>query len=312
MRFVKNEWVKIWSQKNSWIMMGIIIVVVAGLLGLLKYFSDDPSTSEIRLEENNKDIAFYQEQLENPKIAEEDKFIYNENITKIEYRIANDLPSEGAMMSSQVFDQALKVVLVLVSIFTMVLAASVVSSEFGTGTIKMLLTRPANRWKILLSKLISVLLYGLTVFVVCSVVAVIGSYLLFNSGEAFTLYVADGEVVKEVWEYNWLKTIILNGASILMTILFAFMLGTIFGSSSLAISLSLIILFMGSTITFFLSKYEFAKYIWFTNDLAQFADETLLTTSDLTLGFAIVINIVYAIIFLGVSFVYFIRRDITA
>ncbi|PKC50100.1 hypothetical protein RhiirA1_487420 [Rhizophagus irregularis] len=97
-----------------------------------------------------------------------------------------------------------------------------------------------------------------------------------------------------------------------MTILFAFMLGTLFSSSTLAVSLSLILLFMGTTITVFLAKYDFAKFIWFANDLTQFLPGTAPIIPDLSLNFAIVVNIVYAIIFLAVSFTYFTRRDVTA
>ena len=312
MRFVRNEWMKIWAQKSAWIMMGLVILAVVGLLGLNKYFSVDQSTPEQRLEQNEKDLALNQKYLDSPDTFEEDKYMYSEEILKIEYRIANDLPAAKAIMSTEMINILMTVILTLVGIFTMVTAASIVSNEFGTGTIKMLLTRPASRWKILLSKLIATLLYGLAIFAVSSLVAIIGSYLLFNSGEAFNLYVVEGQVVKEVIETNLLKMIVLNLASNFMTILFAFMLGTLFGSSTLAVSLSLIILFAGSIITVFLLDYDFTKFIWIANDLAQFTDESAVLIPDLTLGFAIVVNIVYAIIFLGVSFIYFMRRDVTA
>ncbi len=143
-------------------------------------------------------------------------------------------------------------------------------------------------------------------------IGIIASYILFNTDQAIALSVVDGQVVEQMVETHYLQTIVLNAASIFMTILFAFMLGTLFGSSTLAVSLSLVLLFMGSTVTMFLAKYEFAKYIWFANDLAQFEPGMTPLIPDITLNFAIVVNIVYAIIFLGVSFTYFIRRDVTA
>ena len=94
--------------------------------------------------------------------------------------------------------------------------------------------------------------------------------------------------------------------------IFAFMIGSLFGSSTLAVSLSLFILLMGQTATMFLSQYEFAKYIWLSNDLAQFVGEGTPIISDITFSFAVIVNIVYAIIFLAVTFIYFMRRDITA
>ncbi|CAM5214345.1 hypothetical protein UACE39S_05501 [Ureibacillus acetophenoni] len=312
MRFVKNEWIKIWAQKNAWIMLVLVLLGVAAILGISKYYATDQSTPELREEANKKWLADYNAQLSIPELSEQDLQYLNDEILMTEYRIANDLPAIDAMGFHDVFDILLTFILTVVGIFTMVVAASIVSNEFGTGTIKMLLTRPAARWKILLSKLVASLLYGLALFAVSVVVALAGSYILFNTGEAVTLSVVNGQVVEQVVETHFVQTIVLNAASIFMTTLFAFMLGTIFGSSTLAVSLSLVLLLMGSTVTMFLAKYEFAKYIWFANDLTQFQPGMMAVIPDLTLNFAIVVNIVYAIIFLAVSFTYFIRRDVTA
>ena len=312
MRFVKNEWIKIWAQKNAWIMMILVLLGVVALLGISKYFAVDQSTPELRQEENNKRLAEYNAQLNFPGLAEQDIQYINEEILMTEYRIANDLPTVDATTFHQVVDLLLSFILTVVGIFTMVIAASIVSNEFGTGTIKMLLTRPVARWKILLSKLVASLLYGVALFAVSVVVALIGSFILFNTGEAITLSVVNGQVVEQIVETHFVQNILLNAASIFMTTIFAFMLGTIFGSSTLAVSLSLVILLMGSAITMFIARYDFAKCIWFANDLTQFQPGMMAIIPDLTLNFAIVVNIVYAIIFLAVSFTYFIRRDVTA
>nr|WP_106780748.1 ABC transporter permease [Lysinibacillus timonensis] len=312
MQYVKNEWIKIWSQKNAWIMLVLVLMAVIALLGLNKYFAPDQSTPELRKEANNEWIAEYQAQLNIPGMMEEDIQSIEEEILMAEYRLANDLPSIDAVMFDDVVDPLLTIVLMLVGIFTMVIAASIVSNEFGTGTIKMLLTRPAARWKILLSKLVATLLYGAALFTAGVTVAILGSFILFNTDQAITLSVVNGSVIEQVVETHYVQTILLNAASIFMTILFAFMLGTIFGSSTLAVSLSLGILFMGTTMTMLLSRYEFAKYIWFANDLSQFEPGMMPIIEDLTLTFAIAVNVVYAIIFLAVSFTYFTRRDITA
>lgn len=312
MRYVKNEWIKIWAQKNAWIMLIIVLLAVGALLGLNKYLAPDQSTPELRQESNNNYLVQFEELKNIPGMTEEDIQYYDEQILLTEYRIANDLPAQDAFMFHEVVDMLLTVSLMLVGVFTMVIAASIVSNEFGTGTIKMLLTRPVDRWKILLSKLVATLLYGATLFAVSVAVAIVGSLVLFNTGDAITLSVINGQVVEEIVETHYVQTIVLNAASIFMTILFAFMLGTIFGSSTLAVSISLVLLLMGSAITMFIAKYDFARYIWFANDLAQFEPGMMPMIEDLTLNFAIVVNIIYAIIFLAISFTYFTRRDVTA
>ncbi|RKJ16679.1 ABC transporter permease, partial [Butyricicoccus sp. 1XD8-22] len=207
-------------------------------------------------------------------MVEEDIQYFNEEILMTEYRIAHDLPAVDATMFQDVVNQLLNFILMLVGIFTMVIAASIVSNEFGTGTIKMLLTRPAARWKILLSKLVASCLYGAAIFVSSIAVGILVSFFLFNTDPVALLSVVDGQVVAQTLETNYAQTILLTSVSMFMTILFAFMLGTLFSSSTLAVSLSLILLFMGTTITVFLAKYDFAKFIWFANDLTQFLPGT--------------------------------------
>lgn len=312
MRLIKNEWIKLWSQKNAWIMLFVLLAAVIGFSSLNKYFEPDVSTKEARVEANEEWLTFYTEIMNSPGLAEEDQAYYAEEIQKTEYRIANDLPSEDALLAKENMEQALNIVTAFSGIFMIVVAASIVSGEFGTGTVKMLLTRPVARWKVLLSKLLTTVLYGLTLIGSGLVVAAIMSFILFPSDAAFTLSVVDGEVIKEASETTFVETTLYGLASNLMMVLFAFMLGSVFGSSTLAVSLALVLTLMGSTIMMFLSKYDFAKYIWIANDFAFYAPGITPMIEDLTFGFSLIVNIVYAIIFLVITFGYFTRRDITA
>lgn len=311
MQLVKNEWIKLWNQKGTWIMAILVIAGVIFVSSLNKYFADDSSTKEARKAANEERI----EQLE--QWAKDDAEMgfesnYQYDIDDAKYRIEHDLPSPNAVMAKENFNDTATFVTALVGIFSMVVAASIVSNEFGTGTIKMLLTRPAARWKILLSKLVATMLYGVAIFVIGLAVAAIVSYILFPNGDIIAIDMVDGKLTHSAVETNLTESLLYSSASIFMSILFAFMLSTLFGSSTLAVSLTLGIMFLGSTISFFLAKYKFAEYIWFVNDLGQFQEGSIKYIEDLTFGHAVTVNIVYAVIFLGVSFLYFSRRDVTA
>lgn len=312
MQLIKNEWIKLWSQKNAWVMLFVLLAAVIGFSGLNKYFEPDVSTKEARVEANEEWLSFYKEMMNAPGMTDEDMAYYAEEIQKTEYRIANDLSSEDALSAQENMEQALNIIAVFSGIFMIVVAASIVSGEFGTGTIKMLLTRPIARWKVLLSKLLTTVLYGVTLIASGIVVAAVVSFILFPGDAAFTLSVVNGEVVKEAYETTFVETILYALASNLMMVLFAFMLGSVFGSSTLAVSLALVLTLMGSTIMMFLSQYDFAKYIWIANDFAYYAPGSTPMIEDLTFGFSLVVNLVYAVIFLVVTFGYFTRRDITA
>lgn len=312
MQLIKNEWIKLWSQKNAWVMLFVLIAAVIGFSGLNKYFEPDVSTKEARVAANEEWLTFYKDMINAPDMTDEERAYYAEEIQMTEYRIANDLPSEDTLSTQANMQQALNLLTVFSGIFMIVVAASIVSSEFGTGTIKMLLTRPVARWKILLSKLLTTVLYGLTLIASGIAVAAAVSFILFPGDAAFTLSVVNGEVVKAAYETTFVETILYALASNLMMVLFAFMLGSVFGSSTLAVSLTLILTLMGATIIMFLSKYDFAKYIWIANDFAYYAPGSTPMIEGLTFGFSLVVNLVYAVIFLVITFGYFTRRDITA
>ena len=312
MQYVKNEWIKMWSQKNAWIMLIITIAILSLVTGLNKYFDDPSATTEERLASNEAYLENLKTWASYGEDTPEDTAYYNDEFAKVDYRIANDLPSEETMSRSENNNFLLSISIMMVSIFTTVIAAGIVSNEFGTGTIKMLLTRPVARWKILLSKLVASIFYGLVLLVIACAFSALLSFVLFNNDNAITLSVVNGQVVQQAMENTYFELIGYSLASMVMTTIFAFMIGSLFGSSTLAVSLSLFILLMGQTATMFLSKYEFAKYIWFANDLTYYAPGSYPMIEGLTLGFSVVVNIVYAVIFLAITFGYFMKRDVTA
>lgn len=312
MQYVKNEWIKMWSQKNAWIMCGLLIVLIVFVAGMNKYYDVDSSTKEARIAANEEMMAYPKEMLASEDITPEDEQYFKEEIAMAEYRIANDLPAANAMTFTEHMDLSLSLTIMVTGIFTVVIAAGIVSSEFGTGTIKMLLTRPVSRWKILLSKLVASILYGIVLFAAGIVVALIIGIALFGTDSSIALSIVDGQIVQETVKNTFIETTLYSLGSTIMTIIFAFMIGTIFGSSTLAVSLSLFILLMGSTATMFIAQYDFAKYIWFANDLSYYAPGSMPMIEGLTFTFSLVVNIVYAVIFLAITFGYFMKRDVTA
>lgn len=312
MQFVKNEWIKMWSQKNAWIMLAILVALISFVTGMNKYYDTDSSTKEARTEANEELVAYYNESLTMEGVTEQDKKYYQDEIKMAEYRLANDLPAPDSMRFDEHMDMSIGLTMMMTSIFTVVIAAGIVSAEFGTGTIKMLLTRPVARWKILLSKLVASILYGLLLFAAGIVFAIILGLVLFGTESTTVLSIVDGQVIQNAVENQFVETILYGLASMIMTILFAFMIGSLFGSSTLAVSLSLFILLMGSTATMFIAQYDFAKYIWFANDLSYYAPGSMPMIEGLTFGFSLIVNIIYGIVFLVITFWYFMKRDVTA
>ncbi len=202
--------------------------------------------------------------------------------------------------------------LTLVILLSVIAAASIVASEFSQGTIKMLLSRPVKRWKILTSKYLTSLLFGLLLTVISFIASLIAGYLFYDSSGGVILDYRNGAVVEVSYWGRVLALYVLQFVGVIVYITFAFTIGSVFRSSSLAIGLSIFLLFVGPNIVFFLSKYEIAKYILFTHtDLTGFITGNVFV-QGVTWPLSLVVLTIYMLLFLVISFLSFTKLDVTA
>lgn len=313
LKLIKNEWVKLWSKKSSWVMLVLTLAVIVAMLVGLKTFDklvngDEKPTSwkeqqQMTIEGNK---TFLTE--ENLTTKEKERL---ENEIKIaEYRLKNNVEPPASDSTASFLESSVNA-LSLISLFGVIVAAGIVSFEFGTGTIKMLLTRPIARWKILLSKLITTFLFTILLTTVGFALSALLGYVFFDSAGT-SLTIQDGKVTEVNLIGQTLYSYLLSYGDISMSIFFAFMLGTLFSSSSLAIGLTLFITFTSATLVALLQKYEFIKYFWFSVTDLNGIEKGYTILPDLTIGFALSVMAVYAIIFLVISFSVFTKKDITA
>jgi len=303
---------KLWHKKGTWAMVAMLIVVILVPAGITKYYEVKSPTEGSWQDIEQDAIQSYKETLAGEDLTEEDKAYFQEQMAISEYRLANDAPSQkdSSLASFMSFTSGM---LTLVTLFTVITAASIVSSEFSTGTIKMLLTRPMSRAKVLTSKLLTTFLFGLLLYVVNVVVSALIGLVLFGMGTGVELEMVNGQVVeKAVWSdlaYHYL----LSGGDFVMSTLFAFLIGSVFRSSSLAIGLTMFLSFTGGMIVMFLSRYDIVKYIWLTHsDLTQYEHGGGSMIADVTLPFSLTVLAIYAVVFLVISYSTFMKRDVTA
>jgi ABC-2 type transport system permease protein len=188
----------------------------------------------------------------------------------------------------------------LCTIFTVIIAADSVAGEFSSGTIKLLLIRPASRSKILLSKYAATLLFAIVL--ICTLF--ISAFLISGILEGFS-HLADGTAGHVLAIYGS------SSIEMLLIVTLAFMLSTVFRSSSLAIGMSLGLLFIGPLLVQLIAKYSWAKYYLFSNTLSQYVNHTPLM-EGLTLPFSIGILLAYFLLFNLLSWVIFTKRDVAA
>jgi ABC-2 type transport system permease protein len=230
-----------------------------------------------------------------------------------QYHLTHNLPPTDETLWGNMLKAADLVI--VVTVFTVVIAADSVAGEFGSGTIKLLLIRPVSRSKILLSKYISAIVFSVLLLLVLFISAFLVSGLLqgfHDVGVPFVYASSDGIVHTTNIVQEAISTYLYQCVQMIITVTMAFMISTVFRSSSIAIALSVGIMFAGSSIVSFLSQFSWAKYYLFENtDLTQYLTGTP-NIQGMTLSFSVTVIIVYFLIFNALSWIVFKKRDVAA
>ncbi|MBC2370082.1 ABC transporter permease subunit [Listeria booriae] len=216
----------------------------------------------------------------------------------------------------------------LVALFSIVIASSVVASEFSFGTIKLLLIRPYKRWEILLSKYIVVMLYAvvlalftlLITYLISGVLTSFGS-LTQDVSDIIPTYSENGDILNTgLTAINALSTQLgFFLVELIFSMSIAFMVSSLLRSQALAVGIGLFLLFINSIaggITLMLAeKFEWFKYIFVTPlyyiNMNSNGMGNMEINSGLSTGLAIGILAVYYIVFMALSFVFFQKRDVS-
>ncbi|ETI67208.1 ABC transporter permease [Neobacillus vireti] len=312
---IKNEWMKIFKRPGTFVMIGILIVCIA-LVGIIikaqhndKDFVQDSNWQQVLQEENNA----LKQQLAQSRTKIEKEF-FKKEIAINEYRIEHDIPTrEKYTVWSFVKDSSQ--LIMLAGLFIIIISAGIVASEFNWGTIKLLLIRPINRTKILLSKYLTVLLFALFLLAILFVFSTALGAILFGMPEKAIPYLNyfNGQVSEQNIVVHLLIDYGLSSIATIMLVTMAFMISSVFRNSSLAIGLSLFLLFTGAQFTALLSmKFNWAKYLLFANtDLRQYFEGTPMV-DGMTLPFSITMLLIYFAIFQFLAFYVFKKRDVAA
>ena len=311
-------------------MIALLFLIVPGMMGLMKWIAglDDEFDSQsqngvvefqVESEEVGYDwkvdvqakLAYTQDQLAAKDLSKVQRKELEGEEKILEYRLAKSIePLENPSRESMMMDTSGFTAIVL--LFTVIVAAGIVASEFSQGTIKMLLSRPVKRWKVLTSKLLTVNLFSALLILIGYLLTISFAYLFFQTGDGQLLSWNGKEVVEASILGKSLYMLVLSFGSVFVTSTFAFMIGVVFRSSSMAIGLSLFIYFTGTSIVLMLERFAFTKYLVFAHmELTQYGTGFKII-EDITLPFSLAVLSVYIVVFLVTSYWTFLKRDVKA
>lgn len=316
-KLIINEWVKIFRRPGTYVMIGIVVLFILAFAGIGKY--EELNSEPINNSNWKLDL---ETQIENDKQALSEmgetnsnlKMFYEREIAIKAYQLENEMaPQTENYVWSFVNDA--QAAISFAGLFTIIIAAGIVASEFSWGTVKLLLIRPLSRSKILLSKYLTVGLFGLLLLAIIYTMSTLVGLLLFGlpSNEVPHLAYVNGEVVERNIAFHLIGQYFLGSIDILMIATMAFMISAVFRNSSLAIGISLFLFFMGGTATMLLAgRFEWTKYILFANTNLSVYFDGVPPIEGMTLIFSVIILIIYFVVFHLIAFSVFSKRDVAA
>ena len=323
---VSIENTKLWKRFSTKIMLLIMIIIIISSTGILKNYTvsqkveDTINVSENWKQELQKSVDSQKIQLkkaedETDKMAKVLMGSIKKSIAEGEYRINNNIKPEAKqsiwLRSTEFATRANYSG--IIALFLIISCSALVAGEFSEGTMKMMISRPYKRSEILTAKLMAVILYGLVLLATTFLLnfIMLGMFFGFNGiGNKEMLWTTS----RIIYMPAALKTIIifgLNFLQVLVYVILAFVISAISRSRSIATGFSLFLLLVGSGIAQGLAMYfSWGKYLPF--GLSNFSSFVIIGVpiAATTLGFAIVLSVIYSIIFCFASYLVFEKRDI--
>lgn len=277
-------------------------------------------TTDWRAEQRQK-IADWSRALGSPRIAEEWKQNLKVQIQLAEYYLEKDVDPNAPNAVTFTREFAKNAISLFIPLIIMVIAADIVSSEFSSGTIKLLLTRPVSRWKILMSKLITLIFFVSLIVFATGLMSYLISGLVFGFGgwdmPVFIGFKTTGTEVDysyvravDQWVFILMEFGLIWFVGFVVAVL-SLMLSVLIRSTAAGMGIMLAVLISGTILTNMVSSWESAKYLFMVNlRLTDYLTGALPPIQGMTLGFSLIVLLVWTIISLVISFTVFTRRDV--
>jgi ABC-2 type transport system permease protein len=259
--------------------------------------------------------------LSSDRIPEEWKEWRRALVQQLQYYLDHDINPESpnaVTFTRRFMDNA---VTLFVPLMVLAIASDLVSSERGTGTIKMLLTRPVRRWRILFSKLAALTLYVSLIMITTVVLCYLISGLVFGYkgwGEpvfvGFKVQGADVDTsgVHAVTQgvYLLMQTGLIWFSAMVVAVI-ALMVSVLVRSTAASFVTMMATIIAGTILSNMASSWQSAKYLFNVNlELSSYLRGTPPPIEGMTLGFSLVILGIWGVAALIVSFTVFTKQDI--
>jgi len=260
--------------------------------------------------QNVDEKTLKQDQINNKKEA-----IKESELAK--YKIENHIEQIPYGSNHYIFTDFYTEYFIMILILIVLISGSIVSDEFSKGTIKLLLVKPYSRIKILMSKYITVLLMVLFSIVVTFLLQMIIGGLFFGYDSLSIPYIVYNLSTNSIEAVPVLKYFLLLTISILPQLILlatlGFTLSTIFTSTSIANTLTIVGAFGSDIINALAQSFEIEPLKFFVTlnwDWSVYLFGGISPYKGVTFPFSVIICLIYLIIMLVVTTIVFKKKNI--
>jgi ABC-2 type transport system permease protein len=321
---VKNEVLKILKKKRFL----VVILVLAALIPIFTYaqlkvaqnLQKQFGSTDWRLETQQR-ITDYSNRLGSARVPEEWKKYMMVQVQQLQYYLDKDINPQSPNGVTFTRGFLSETVSLFLPLLVLAIASDLVSGERSGGTIKMLLTRPVMRWKILASKCMALMMFVSLIIILTIVLAYVISGFVFGydgwDQPVLTGFQLEDTEVNTTFVHavdSWLFILMQGGLawfSAMTVACLALMVSVLVRSTAASIVIMMAAIIAGLILANIASSWETAKYLFMLNlDLPDYLTGQLPPIEGMTLPFSMLVLAVWALVSLVVSFTVFTKQDI--
>lgn len=320
---VENEVLKLLRRRR----FRLALLILIGLLGLIVYGQTkvrervfDQKDWRVRAQER---IASMQNAVRSGRMPKTPERWTRFEIQRVQYHLDRNInPDEiSGPLFTRGFANAASYL--LLPLLALVFASDIVSSEFGQGTIKLLLTRPVGRARVLTSKLVALLL-AITISVLSGgIVAYALGGLAFGyrgwGAPILTGFRLSGDTVDVASVRSvplWQDAVVVFGLAWFATLavgLLAFLTSVLLRSTAAAMGTMFAALIAGTILPRLAPTWEAQRYLFVTNlPLPDYYSGSPPPIPGITVVFAATVLAVWSAAAVVAAYAVFLRRDVLA
>lgn len=323
---VENETIKLVKRRR-------FILVMALLLALVSLFAYAQQLTQAKMLQRvgtldwkpvlQQQIADYESRMKNIYVSNERKRNYQLKIEQARYYLDKNIDPAAPGNSTFVRTFMDLSVSLLLPLLVVTLSADLVSNEWSEGTIKLLLTRPIKRWKILAAKYAALVMF-VTLTLLFAFLAAAGVGGLFFGWTGWTMPVASGfsaigghldestAVMIPQWQYI-LRAYGLGWVVSMTIATLTFTLSIMVRHAAATMGIMLAALIGGNILIDLASDWTAAKYLFMVNlRITGYLSGMAPPIEGMSLPFSLIVLAVWGLAALISGFVVFTKRDVLA